>query len=56
MVGSGHWLLINTSDESDVFVPQLADALKAGEADVTAMTWRADGDHAANADLLRRGR
>jgi polyketide synthase 5 len=54
VVGSGHWLLINTSDESDVFVPQLADVLKAGEADVSAMTWRADGDHVANAELLRQ--
>jgi polyketide synthase 5 len=54
VVGSGHWLLISTSDESDMFADELADALKAGEADVATMTWRADGDHAAAADLLRQ--
>ncbi|MCW2513518.1 MAG: acyl transferase domain protein, partial [Mycobacterium sp.] len=54
VVGSGHWLLISTSDESDMFAHELADVLKAGEADVTALTWRPDGDHLANADLLRQ--
>ncbi|KAA0101254.1 SDR family NAD(P)-dependent oxidoreductase [Mycolicibacterium sp. P1-18] len=54
VVGHGHWLLVSTSDESDMLAHQLADVLKAGEADVTAMTWSPDGDHAANAELLRR--
>jgi polyketide synthase 5 len=54
VVGTGNWLLINTSDESDMFAYELADVLKAGEADVTSFAWRADGDHAASAELLRQ--
>ncbi|WP_413232733.1 sulfolipid-1 biosynthesis phthioceranic/hydroxyphthioceranic acid synthase [Mycolicibacterium sp. 050158] len=54
VVGSGNWLLIDTSDESDMFAHELADVLKAGEADVTAMTWRASDDHAARGELLRQ--
>ena len=54
VVGTGHWLLISTSDESDMFAHELADVLKAGEADVTTMTWRVHADHAAAAELLRQ--
>ncbi|MBJ7338424.1 sulfolipid-1 biosynthesis phthioceranic/hydroxyphthioceranic acid synthase [Mycolicibacterium sp.] len=54
VIGTGNWLVINTSDESDLFAHQLADALKAGEADVTALTWCADDDHHANTELLRQ--
>ncbi|BBZ28350.1 mycocerosic acid synthase-like polyketide synthase [Mycolicibacterium madagascariense] len=54
VVGSGNWLLINTSDESDMFAYELADVLKAGEADVTTLAWRAGDDHHANAEALRK--
>ena len=54
VVGTGHWLLINTSDESDMFAYELADVLKAGEADVTTLAWRVGDDHHATAELLRK--
>lgn len=50
---AGNWLLIGTSDATDLLGTNLADVLKAHEADVTTMAWPAQADHAANAARLR---
>ena len=53
VAGAGNWLLISAGDAVDALVTELADALKAGDADVTAMPWSANADHSAAAERLR---
>ncbi|MET4429817.1 sulfolipid-1 biosynthesis phthioceranic/hydroxyphthioceranic acid synthase [Mycolicibacterium sp. 624] len=50
---AGNWLLIGTGDAADMLGANLADVLKAHEADVTTMTWPLHADHAASAEQLR---
>ncbi len=52
-INPGTWLLVNTSDSSDLLASELTDALKLSNADVTMMSWPQNADHAANADRLR---
>ena len=51
-VGPGTWLLISTSATADVVATMLTDALKAGGAGCTTVTWPPQSDHQANAELL----
>ena len=52
-VNPGTWLLVNTSDSTDMLASELTDALKLSDADVTIMSWPLHADHAANAERLR---
>ena len=52
LVSHGTWLLVNTSDSSDLLASELTDALKLNDADVTTMSWPQHADHAANAARL----
>ena len=52
-VNPGTWLLVNTSDSTDLLASELTDALKLGDADVSTMSWPQYGDHEFNADRLR---
>jgi acyl transferase domain-containing protein/NADPH:quinone reductase-like Zn-dependent oxidoreductase/acyl carrier protein len=51
-VRPGRWLLINTSDSTDLLASALTDSLKLADADVTTMSWPQQADHAANAERL----
>ena len=53
LVNPGAWLLVNTSDSTDLLASELTDALKLNDADVTTMSWPQHGDHAANAARLQ---
>ncbi|MGB8391454.1 sulfolipid-1 biosynthesis phthioceranic/hydroxyphthioceranic acid synthase [Mycobacterium sp.] len=48
----GTWLLISTSDTSDLLAAKLTDALKFRGAECTTMRWPADTDHVGNAEQL----
>lgn len=50
---AGRWLLISTSDATDLLATKLADALKSHEVDVTTMVWPQHSDHEAHAARLR---
>ncbi|WP_395312050.1 sulfolipid-1 biosynthesis phthioceranic/hydroxyphthioceranic acid synthase [Mycobacterium sp. AMU20-3851] len=50
---AGRWLLISTSDATDLLATRLADALKSHEVDVTSMVWPQHSDHEAHATRLR---
>lgn len=50
----GPWLLISTSDSSDLLATKLTDALKLDHADVATMSWPQGADDPAHADELRR--
>ena len=52
-VHPGTWLLVNTSDSTDLLASELTDALKINDADVTTMSWPQHADHAANAERMR---
>ena len=52
-INPGTWLLVNTSDSTDMLASELVDALKMGEADVATMSWPQNADHALNGDRLR---
>ncbi|HQC76312.1 MAG TPA: sulfolipid-1 biosynthesis phthioceranic/hydroxyphthioceranic acid synthase [Mycobacterium sp.] len=52
-INPGTWLLVNTSDTTDLLVSELTDALKIGDADVATMSWPQNGDHVFNAERLR---
>ena len=52
-INAGSWLLINTSDSSEMLTSELTDALKLSDAVVTPMSWSQHADHAANAEQLR---
>ena len=49
---TGAWLLINTTDNGDLVVSSLTDALKSAGAECTTLAWPQHGDHQANAELL----
>ena len=51
-INPGTWLLVNTSDSTDLLASELTDALKLNDADVTTMSWPLHADHAANAERL----
>ena len=51
-VSPGSWLLVSTSDATDLLASELTDWLKLHDADVTTMSWPQHADHAANADRL----
>lgn len=51
-VAPGTCLLISTSTTADVVATRLTDALKAGGAGCTTMTWPQHSDNQANAELL----
>ena len=53
LINPGTWLLVNTSDSTDLLASELTDALKLNDADVTTMSWPQHADHAANAARLR---
>ena len=52
-VEPGEWLVVSTSDGSDMLAAELAEALKLKEAQVAALVWPLHADHAANAERLR---
>lgn len=52
-VNAGSWLLVNTSDATDLLASELTDTLKLNDADVTTMSWPQHADHAANAERMR---
>ncbi|MGI9161829.1 MAG: sulfolipid-1 biosynthesis phthioceranic/hydroxyphthioceranic acid synthase [Mycobacterium sp.] len=52
-INPGTWLLVNTSDSTDLLTSDLVDALKMGEADVATMSWPQTADHDLNGDRLR---
>lgn len=49
---AGTWLLVSTSDTTDILASELTDALKLNDADVTSISWPQHADHTANADRL----
>lgn len=49
---AGTWLLVSTSDTTDILASELTDALKLNDADVTTMSWPQHADHLANAERL----
>ena len=49
-VEAGSWLVVSTSDGSDMLAAELAEALKVKEAQVATMVWPQHADHAANAE------
>ncbi|MDX1872717.1 sulfolipid-1 biosynthesis phthioceranic/hydroxyphthioceranic acid synthase [Mycolicibacterium sp. 120266] len=49
----GSWLLISTSDATDLLATKLADALKGHGVEVTSMVWPQHSDHDAQAVRLR---
>src|SRR6202011_5614171 len=49
----GTWLLISTSDATDMVATELTDALKMHDAQSTTMSWPQKADHAAQAQRLR---
>ncbi|MCB0933700.1 MAG: type I polyketide synthase [Mycobacterium sp.] len=51
-INPGTWLLVNTSDSTDLLASELADALKLNSADVTMMSWPQNADHVVNAQRL----
>ena len=51
-VSPGTWLLVSTSDATDLLASELTDSLKLRDADVTTMSWPQQADHLANADRL----
>ncbi len=51
-VDAGSWLLINASNNGNVLVAGLGDALKSAGAECTTMAWPQRCDHEANAELL----
>lgn len=51
-VNAGSWLLVSTSDFTDLVASELTDALKLNDADVTTMSWPQHADHAANSERL----
>ncbi|HYY00585.1 MAG TPA: SDR family NAD(P)-dependent oxidoreductase, partial [Mycobacterium sp.] len=44
------WLLVNTSDSSDLLTTKLNDTLKLQDQDVVSVSWSARADHQANAE------
>jgi len=50
---AGSWLLVSTSDTTDILASELTDALKLNDADVATMSWPQHADHTANAARLR---
>lgn len=52
-INPGTWLLINTSDSTDLLVSEMTDSLKLNDTDVTTMSWPQHGDHAFNGERLR---
>ena len=52
-VEPGSWLVVSTSDGSDMLAAELGEALKLKEAQVAALVWPQHADHAANAERLR---
>jgi len=51
-LNAGSWLLVSTSDFTDLVASELTDALKLNDADVTTMSWPQHADHADNAERL----
>ena len=49
----GAWLLISTSDATDMLATELTDALKMHDAQCTTMSWPQHADHSAKAKRLR---
>ena len=49
----GNWLLVSTSDGTDMVATQLTDALKMHDAQSTTMSWPLHSDHEAEARRLR---
>ncbi len=49
----GTWLLISTSDATDMLATDLTDALKVHDAQCTTMSWTQKADHEAHAARLR---
>ncbi len=52
-VEAGSWLVVSTSDGSDMLATDLAEVLKVKEAQVSTMVWPLSADHAANAERLQ---
>jgi polyketide synthase 5 len=52
-VEAGSWLVVSTSDGSDMLATELAEALKVKEAQIATMVWPQCADHEANAQQLR---
>ena len=50
---TGTWLLISTSDATDMLATELTDALKVHDAQCTTMPWTQTADHEAHAARLR---
>jgi len=48
----GSWLVLSTSDTTDLLSSSLTQMLKLNDIDVTAMAWPQHADHAANAERL----
>ncbi len=48
----GAWLLISTSRGADPLTAELAESLRAQQADVTTMSWLQNADHARHAESL----
>jgi polyketide synthase 5 len=46
----GKWLLVNTSDDSDLLATNLSDTFKLHDKQLTSLTWSADADHGANTE------
>ncbi|HEY2197794.1 MAG TPA: sulfolipid-1 biosynthesis phthioceranic/hydroxyphthioceranic acid synthase, partial [Mycobacterium sp.] len=46
----GKWLLVNTSDDSDMLATKLADTLKLRDREVTSVSWSARADHRVNTE------
>lgn len=51
-LNAGSWLVVNTSDFTDLVASELTDALKLNDADVSTMSWPQHADHAANGERL----
>ena len=47
---AGKWLLVNTSDDSDMLATELADTFKLRDREVTPVSWSARGDHRVNTE------
>ncbi|MGZ4583088.1 MAG: sulfolipid-1 biosynthesis phthioceranic/hydroxyphthioceranic acid synthase [Mycobacterium sp.] len=49
----GSWLLVSTSDATDLVAAALTDAMKLHEAECATLSWTQDADHPATAGRLR---
>ncbi|HEV7418295.1 MAG TPA: sulfolipid-1 biosynthesis phthioceranic/hydroxyphthioceranic acid synthase [Mycobacterium sp.] len=52
-VEAGSWLVVSTSDGSDMLATELTEVLKVKEARVSTMVWPLGADHPANAERLQ---